>query len=61
MEDEKDAFYVVRKGDIVGIYKSLTDFQAELAPSVVSTHSSSFNYSFYFRSCILLVFEINAL
>ncbi|KAL7614094.1 uncharacterized protein LOC111876452 [Lactuca sativa] len=27
MEDEKDAFYVVRKGDIVGVYKSFSDFQ----------------------------------
>ncbi|XP_076954363.1 uncharacterized protein LOC143628752 [Bidens hawaiensis] len=27
MEDEKDAFYVVRKGDIVGVYKNFNDFQ----------------------------------
>nr|XP_043615262.1 uncharacterized protein LOC122587218 [Erigeron canadensis]XP_043615263.1 uncharacterized protein LOC122587218 [Erigeron canadensis] len=27
MEDEKDAFYVVRKGDIVGVYRSLNDCQ----------------------------------
>lgn len=27
MEDEKDAFYVVRKGDIVGVYKNFSDFQ----------------------------------
>ncbi|KAI4347668.1 hypothetical protein L6164_008459 [Bauhinia variegata] len=25
MENEKDAFYVVRKGDVVGIYKNFTD------------------------------------
>ncbi|KAK1432809.1 hypothetical protein QVD17_09710 [Tagetes erecta] len=25
MEDEKDAYYVVRKGDIVGVYRSLND------------------------------------
>ncbi|KDP45401.1 hypothetical protein JCGZ_09650 [Jatropha curcas] len=34
MEDEKDAFYVVRKGDIVGIYKSLSDCQAQAGSSV---------------------------
>lgn len=27
MADEKDAFYVVRKGDIVGVYKNYSDFQ----------------------------------
>lgn len=30
MEDEKDAYYVVRKGDIVGVYRSLSDFQSQL-------------------------------
>ncbi|XP_071711234.1 uncharacterized protein [Rutidosis leptorrhynchoides] len=30
MEDEKDAYYVVRKGDIVGVYKSLNDCQSLL-------------------------------
>ncbi|XP_057248551.1 uncharacterized protein LOC104883567 isoform X2 [Beta vulgaris subsp. vulgaris] len=29
MEDEKDAFYVVRKGDIIGIYTSFSDCQAQ--------------------------------
>lgn len=29
MEDEKDAFYVVRKGDIIGIYKSFAECQAQ--------------------------------
>ncbi|KAK5783269.1 uncharacterized protein LOC108471029 isoform X2 [Gossypium arboreum] len=29
MEEEKDAFYVVKKGDIIGIYKSLRDLIAE--------------------------------
>ncbi|KAK9113917.1 hypothetical protein Syun_020714 [Stephania yunnanensis] len=33
MEEEKDVFYVVRKGDIVGVYNTLTD-----SPSF---HSSS--------------------
>ncbi|XP_010254728.1 PREDICTED: uncharacterized protein LOC104595616 isoform X2 [Nelumbo nucifera] len=33
-EDEKDAFYVVRKGDIVGVYKTLSDCQAQVGSSV---------------------------
>ncbi|OIW14348.1 hypothetical protein TanjilG_31238 [Lupinus angustifolius] len=33
-EKENDAFYVVRKGDIVGIYNSLSDCQAQLGSSV---------------------------
>ncbi|KAL4581647.1 hypothetical protein LXL04_006173 [Taraxacum kok-saghyz] len=35
MADENDAFYVVRKGDIVGVYKSLTDCQPLLCGSDV--------------------------
>ncbi|XP_009588376.1 uncharacterized protein [Nicotiana tomentosiformis] len=34
MGDEKDAFYVVRKGDVIGVYKSLSDLQALLRSSV---------------------------
>ncbi|GAV58638.1 RVT_3 domain-containing protein [Cephalotus follicularis] len=34
MEQEKNAFYVVRKGDIVGIYKSLSDCQAQVGSSI---------------------------
>ncbi|KAG5017277.1 hypothetical protein JHK85_023413 [Glycine max] len=34
MEQEKDAFYVVRKGDVVGIYNSLADSQAQVGSSV---------------------------
>ncbi|XP_070671252.1 uncharacterized protein [Malus domestica] len=33
-EPEKDAFYVVRKGDIVGVYKSFSDCQAQLGSSI---------------------------
>ncbi|XP_010273728.1 PREDICTED: uncharacterized protein LOC104609182 isoform X2 [Nelumbo nucifera] len=33
-EVEKGAFYVVRKGDIVGVYKTLTDCQAQVGSSV---------------------------
>ncbi|XP_011085803.2 uncharacterized protein LOC105167697 isoform X1 [Sesamum indicum] len=34
MADEKDAFYVVRKGDTVGVYKSISDLQSVLRSSV---------------------------
>nr|GLL38491.1 uncharacterized protein LOC109178191 [Ipomoea trifida]GMD54816.1 Hop-interacting protein THI034 [Ipomoea batatas] len=33
MGDEKDAFYVVRKGNVIGIYKSLSDLQALIRSS----------------------------
>ncbi|CDY60797.1 BnaC05g50790D [Brassica napus] len=33
-EKEKDAFFVVRKGDVIGIYKDLNDCQAQLGSSV---------------------------
>ena len=36
MEQEKDAFFVVRKGDVVGIYDSLSDCQAQVGSSVIS-------------------------
>ncbi|KAI3997303.1 hypothetical protein MKX01_009147 [Papaver californicum] len=42
MEDEKDAFYVVRKGDIVGIYKSLSDCQDQVGNSVCDPSVSVF-------------------
>lgn len=34
MAEEKDAFYVVKKRDVVGIYKSFSDIQALLTSSV---------------------------
>ncbi|CAH9084553.1 unnamed protein product [Cuscuta europaea] len=34
MGDEKDAFYVVRKGNVIGIYKSLSDLQALIRSSI---------------------------
>ncbi|WCJ20913.1 RNase H family protein [Euphorbia peplus] len=39
---DKDAFYVVRKGDFVGIYKTLRDCQAQLGSSVTSPSVSVF-------------------
>ncbi|MED6198968.1 hypothetical protein PIB30_119022 [Stylosanthes scabra] len=32
--DENDAFFVVRKGDVVGVYNSLTDCQSQVGSSV---------------------------
>ncbi|KAD7478877.1 hypothetical protein E3N88_02013 [Mikania micrantha] len=32
--DEKNAFFVVRKGDLVGVYKNLNDCQAQVGSSV---------------------------
>ncbi|XP_056693203.1 uncharacterized protein [Spinacia oleracea] len=34
MEEEKGAYFVVRKGDIVGVYKSLSECQAQVGSSV---------------------------
>ncbi|KAG7598131.1 Ribosomal protein L9/RNase H1 N-terminal [Arabidopsis suecica] len=33
-DKEKDAFFVVRKGDVIGIYKDLSDCQAQVGSSV---------------------------
>ncbi|XP_051122022.1 uncharacterized protein LOC127245281 isoform X1 [Andrographis paniculata] len=34
MKDDREAFFVVRKGDLVGVYKSLSDCQAQVGTSV---------------------------
>ncbi|XP_071693353.1 uncharacterized protein [Rutidosis leptorrhynchoides] len=34
MSEEKNAFFVVRKGDLVGVYKTLSDCQAQVGSSV---------------------------
>ncbi|KAI3516326.1 hypothetical protein L1887_15240 [Cichorium endivia] len=34
MEEEKNAFFVVRKGDLIGVYKNLIDCQAQVGSSV---------------------------
>lgn len=48
MEKEDHAFYVVRKGDIVSIYRSLSDCQAQVSPSVCDPPVSV--YKGYFLS-----------
>ncbi|PIA62194.1 hypothetical protein AQUCO_00200294v1 [Aquilegia coerulea] len=42
MEEEKNAFYVVRKGDVVGVYKNLSDCQAQVGSSVCDPSVSVF-------------------
>lgn len=34
MKEDKEAFFVVRKGDIVGVYKSLNECQSQVGSSV---------------------------
>ncbi|KAL3654120.1 hypothetical protein CASFOL_003801 [Castilleja foliolosa] len=34
MKDDKEAFFVVRKGDLVGVYKSLSDCQSQAGTSI---------------------------
>ncbi|KHG02743.1 hypothetical protein F383_25913 [Gossypium arboreum] len=34
MENEKDAFFVVRKGDVVGVFKSFADCQTQVGSSI---------------------------
>ncbi|KAL3824242.1 hypothetical protein ACJIZ3_020271 [Penstemon smallii] len=34
IKDDKEAFFVVRKGDLVGVYKSLSDCQAQVGTSI---------------------------
>ncbi|XP_043707825.1 uncharacterized protein LOC122657110 isoform X5 [Telopea speciosissima] len=40
--EEKDAFYIIRKGDIVGVYKSISDCQAQVGSSVCDPSASVF-------------------
>lgn len=47
MDQEKDAFYVVRKGDVVGIYNSLSDFQAQVGSSVILLGISFLLFKFW--------------
>lgn len=58
MEEEKDAYYVVQKGDVIGIYKSLRDLLTEAGISVNRPppffSSSSFHSSYVFLVYFLL-------
>lgn len=45
MGDEKDAYYVVRKGDVYGVYKSISDLQSVLRSSVILLQSLVAHFS----------------
>lgn len=38
MKEEKESFFVVRKGDLIGVYKSLSDCQAQVGTSVITSY-----------------------
>ncbi|XP_057774682.1 uncharacterized protein LOC130993685 isoform X2 [Salvia miltiorrhiza] len=42
MKDDKEAFFVVRKGDLVGVYKSLSDCQAQVGTSICDPPVSAY-------------------
>lgn len=50
--DGGEPFYVVRKGDVIGIYKSLSDCQAQVSNSVKATPSSLTAHSSIMFMCI---------
>lgn len=47
MGDERDSFYVVKKGDMIGVYKSISDLQALLRSSVIYDFLSSYICIFF--------------
>ncbi|XP_047959737.1 uncharacterized protein LOC125205002 isoform X1 [Salvia hispanica] len=42
MKDDKEAFFVLRKGDLVGVYKSLSDCQAQVGTSICDPPVSAY-------------------
>lgn len=40
MKEERDGFFVVRKGDLVGVYKNLSDCQTQVGSSVTTVISA---------------------
>jgi hypothetical protein len=56
MDHEKDgAFYVVRKGDVVGIYTSLSDSQAQVGSSVIFLSILFLFFIFFILSFLFLL------
>lgn len=55
MEEEKNAFFVVRKGDIVGVYNNLSDCQAQAGSSVIIPLNLLFFFFFngFMNPCML--------
>ena len=52
-----DPFYVVRKGDVIGIYKNLADCQAQVSNSV-NIFFASFYHFFYLSTCGTLSIQV---
>lgn len=46
MKEDRDGFFVVRKGDLVGVYKNLSDCQTQVGSSV-TTIISLINWSYW--------------
>lgn len=59
MKDDKEAFFVVRKGDLVGVYKSLSDCQAQVGSSVITTSlDSDLNYFHILRGYMSIILAV---
>lgn len=58
MEEEKNAFFVVRKGDIVGVYNNLSDCQAQAGSSVIIPLSLKPLLNGFMNPCMLYFFWV---
>ena len=45
-DKEKEGFFVVRKGDIIGVYKNFNACQAQVGSSVIYSYSLYFSLFF---------------
>ncbi|PQQ03853.1 uncharacterized protein Pyn_36901 [Prunus yedoensis var. nudiflora] len=59
MEPDKDSFYVVRKGDVVGVYKSFSDCQAQLGSSICDPPVSVYKGSLCPRTLENILFLVD--
>jgi hypothetical protein len=57
MMEEGSDYYVVRKGDVVAVYKTLSDCQAQICSSVCVT---AWNYR-YLDDCTVMLFASHIL
>lgn len=58
MDHENDAFFVVRKGDVVGVYKNFADCQAQVGSSVINLlncHPMLYFFTFAFLFIFLFI------
>ncbi|CAM8976584.1 unnamed protein product [Rhodiola kirilowii] len=68
MADEKDEFFVVRKGDLIGVFNNLNDCQAQVGSticdppvSVYKGHSMRKDTAEYLASRTLVVLRVQHL